>query len=59
MAAAVVLTFLIALYPGFIIGKTTPHPNPLPILGGGSYSCKGTTSGRGGGTTTSIGVCPG
>ena len=40
------LIFLIALYPGFILGKTTPHPNPLPILGGG-YSCKGTTSGRG------------
>jgi hypothetical protein len=56
MARVVVLVFLMASWPGFIISKDTPHPaTDFPLSG--SYSCSGTASGVRGGTTTSTEIC--
>ncbi len=56
VAAVVVLAFLMALWPGFIISKDTPHPaTGFPLSG--SYSCSGTASGVLGGTSTSTETC--
>jgi hypothetical protein len=49
ITTGVVVIFLIALHPGFVIGKVVEHrtvPTPMPSpLFSGSHSCKESTHG--------------